>query len=100
MVKVFFSHSTKDKELVFNLLEEFIRRKYGINTHCINQNLSGLRELNEFRSKGAIAHRSHTDYIQILNKYSLSNLSNIEISKKIISDLIFSLSNLIDLFNK
>lgn len=81
-----------------NLLIKFIEEKYDMEKLSIKELLFGIIELNTFRSKAGIAHRIHQDHKKILSKFSLLNLSNIEISKKILSDVNMSLENLIELF--
>lgn len=80
------------------LLIKFIEEKYDMENLSVKELLFGIIELNTFRSEGGIAHRMHQDHMKRLSKFSLLNLSNIEISKKIIYDVNISLENLINLF--
>lgn len=81
-----------------NLLIKFIEEKYDMENLSVKEMLFGIIELNTFRSEGGITHRMHQDHTKRLSKFSLLNLSNIEISKKIIYDVNVSLENLINLF--
>ena len=80
-----------------NILENFIGEKLITKGETIKKIMFGFRELNKLRSHFGVTHRKHRDYKKILNNYLLPNLSKIEISKKIISDLTVSFTNLIEL---
>ncbi len=81
-----------------NLLAKFIEEKFSKDKKKVEDLIFGFRELNQIRSEGGVAHPKHRDYKKkIVKKYSLQSLSKIDISKKIVSDLIISFNNLIEI---
>ena len=80
-----------------NLLVKFIEEKFSKDRKKVKDLMFGFRELNDIRSQGGVVHRKHHNYKKILKKYSLQSLSKIDISKKIVSDLIISFTNLIEI---
>ncbi len=81
-----------------NLLAKFIEEKYIKDKKKVENIMYGFKKLNNIRSQGGIAHRKHKNYKKkIIKKYSLQNLSKIDISKKIVSDLIISFNILIEI---
>ncbi len=81
-----------------NLTKKFIREKLVTDNTNIENIISGFKELNDIRSYCGIAHKRGRKYKKKLKKYSLQGLSNIDISKKIVSDLIKSFTNLVEIF--
>ena len=87
----------KSNDGKINLLVKFIEEKFSKDRKKVKDLIFGFRELNDIRSQGGVAHRKHHNYNKILKKYSLQSLSKIDISKKIVSDLIISFTNLIEI---
>lgn len=85
-----------------NLLEKFIGEELKEDDQNIKNIMHGFRELNCIRSGCGIAHKRGQEYKKELKKYSLQNLDNIELSKRIVLDLTNSLNRFIEIleFNK
>lgn len=87
---------TEEKKglLSLNLLEKFIGEEFCDGNENIKKIMYGFKELNSIRSGCGIAHKRGSKCKKILRKYSLQHLDNIELSKRIVSDLTNSLNRL------
>jgi hypothetical protein len=87
---------TEEKKglLSLNLLEKFIEEEFCDVNENIKKIMYGFKELDSIRSGCGIAHKRGRKCKKILRKYSLQYLDNIELSKRIVSDLTNSLNRL------